>query len=38
MNKVFLIGFLTQKPVLRYVPSGTPVVNFSLGVYRGVVA
>ncbi|MEN3187567.1 MAG: single-stranded DNA-binding protein [Atribacterota bacterium] len=24
--------------MVRYVPSGTPVVNFPLGVYRGVVA
>lgn len=38
LNKVLLIGFLAQKPVVRYVPSGTPVVNFPLGVYRGVVA
>lgn len=32
-----MIGFLAQKPVVRYVPSGTPVANFPLGVYRGVV-
>ncbi len=35
LNRVFLIGYLTQKPVLRYVPSGTPVTSFPLGVYRG---
>ncbi len=38
LNKIFLIGFLTQKPVVRYVPSGTPVANFPLGVYRGTIA
>lgn len=33
-----MIGFLTQKPVVRYVPSGTPVTTFPLGVYRGVLS
>ncbi|MDK2896181.1 MAG: single-strand DNA-binding protein [Candidatus Atribacteria bacterium] len=35
LNKVFFIGFLTEKPIIRYVPSGIPVVNFSLAVHRG---
>lgn len=35
LNKVFLIGFLTQSPVVRYVPNGLPVVNFPLAVSRG---
>lgn len=34
LNRVFLIGFLPRSPVVRYVPSGIPVVNFSLAVYR----
>ncbi|MBP9015192.1 MAG: single-stranded DNA-binding protein [Candidatus Atribacteria bacterium] len=34
LNRVFLIGFLPHSPVVRYVPSGIPVVNFSLAVYR----
>jgi len=33
-NKVILIGNLTRDPELRYTPSGTPVVNFSLAVNR----
>lgn len=36
LNKVFLVGFLTQSPVVRYVPNGTPVVTFSLAVSRGI--
>ena len=32
LNRVFLIGNLTRDPELRYVPSGTPVVNFGLAV------
>ncbi len=35
LNRVFLVGSLANSPVLRYVPSGTPVANFSLAVYRG---
>lgn len=34
LNKVFFIGFLTEKPIIRYVPSGTPVANFPLAVHR----
>ncbi len=36
LNKVFLIGFLTQSPVVRYAPNGTPVTSFPLAVSRGV--
>ena len=32
LNRVFLIGNLTRDPELRYIPSGTPVANFSLAV------
>ncbi|MCX7730390.1 MAG: single-stranded DNA-binding protein [Candidatus Caldatribacterium sp.] len=35
LNKVFLIGFLTQSPVVRYVPNGIPVTSFSVAVLRG---
>lgn len=35
LNKVILIGRLTRDPVLRYIPNGTPVCNFSLAVNRG---
>ncbi|MGQ9472997.1 MAG: single-stranded DNA-binding protein [Candidatus Caldatribacteriaceae bacterium] len=38
LNKLFLVGFITQKPVVRYLPSGTPVANFPIGVYRGIVS
>ena len=34
MNKVLLIGYMTRNPELRYIPSGTPVVNFGLGINR----
>ncbi len=34
MNKVFLMGNLTRDPELRYVPSGSAVVNFSVAVNR----
>lgn len=34
LNRVFLIGNLTRDPELRYVPSGTAVVNFDLAVNR----
>ena len=30
LNRVFLIGNLTRDPELRYIPSGTPVVNFGM--------
>ena len=32
LNRVFLIGNLTRDPELRYIPSGTAVVNFGLAV------
>ncbi|HPP53659.1 MAG TPA: single-stranded DNA-binding protein [Thermoguttaceae bacterium] len=31
-NRVILIGNLTRDPELRYIPSGTPVVEFGLAV------
>ncbi|MBN1871378.1 MAG: single-stranded DNA-binding protein [Candidatus Omnitrophica bacterium] len=34
LNKVLLIGNLTRDPELRYVPSGTAVVNFNLATNR----
>lgn len=34
LNKVFLIGNLTRDPELRYVPSGTAVVTFTIAVNR----
>jgi len=34
LNKVFLIGNLTRDPELRYVPSGTAVVNFNMATNR----
>lgn len=36
-NDVHLGGRATQKPTLRYTPSGTPVTEFSLAVHRQVV-
>jgi len=30
LNKVLLIGRLTRDPVIRYLPSGTPVTEFNL--------
>ncbi|MBQ27352.1 MAG: single-stranded DNA-binding protein [Nitrospiraceae bacterium] len=33
-NKVILMGNLTKDPELRYTPSGTSVVEFSLAVNR----
>lgn len=36
LNKVFLIGFLTQSPVVRYVPNGLPVASFPMAVSRGI--
>ena len=34
LNKVFLIGRLTQDPQMRYTSSGTPVTNFRLAIDR----
>lgn len=34
MNKVFLIGRTTEKPVLKSTSTGTPVTSFSIGVKR----
>lgn len=34
LNRVILIGRLTRDPELKYIPSGTPVVNFTLAVDR----
>jgi len=34
MNRIILIGRLTQDPELRYTPQGVPVASFSLAVDR----
>ncbi len=34
LNKVFLIGRLTRDPVITYLPSGTPVVEFTVAYNR----
>lgn len=34
LNRVMLMGNLTRDPELRYVPSGTAVINFSIAVNR----
>jgi single-strand DNA-binding protein len=34
LNKVILIGRLTQDPELRYTPNGVPVARFTLAVDR----
>ncbi|GAB6065019.1 single-stranded DNA-binding protein [Aquifex pyrophilus] len=34
LNKVLLIGRLTNDPVLTYLPSGTPVVEFTVAYNR----
>lgn len=34
LNKVFLIGRLTKDPVITYLPSGTPVVEFTVAYNR----
>jgi len=34
LNKVILIGRLTDEPELRYTPNGTAVSNFTLAVER----
>ena len=31
-NKVVMAGNLTRDPEIRYIPSGTPVVNFSIAI------
>ena len=31
MNRVEVAGFLSKKPEVRYLPSGTPVANVRLG-------
>ena len=31
-NKVIMAGNLTKDPEIRYIPSGTPVTNFSIAV------
>ena len=33
-NKVLLMGNLTRDPEMKYLPSGTPVVEFGLAVNR----
>lgn len=34
LNKVFLIGNLTRDPEVRYLPSGSAVAEFDIGVNR----
>ncbi len=34
LNKIILIGRLTNEPELKYIPSGTPVASFTLAVDR----
>jgi len=34
LNKVFLIGRLVKDPTITYLPSGTPVVEFTLAYNR----
>jgi len=34
LNKVFLIGNLTRDPELRYIPSGSAIATFTIGVNR----
>lgn len=34
LNKVFLIGNLCRDPELRYAPSGTAIVSFSIAMNR----
>lgn len=33
-NRVILVGNLTQDPELRYIPSGSAVVNFTVAINR----
>lgn len=34
LNRIILIGQVTEKPQLRYVPSGAPLCSFSIEVMR----
>lgn len=34
MNKLIISGYLGRDPEVKYLPSGDPVANFSLGVSR----
>ena len=34
LNRIILIGQVTEKPILRYVPSGNPICSFSIQVLR----
>jgi single-strand DNA-binding protein len=34
LNRVVLVGRLTRDPELKYIPSGTPVANFTVAVNR----
>jgi single-strand DNA-binding protein len=34
VNKVTLVGFVGDDPVLRYMPSGDPVVNLSISTWE----
>jgi len=34
LNRVILIGNLTQDPEIRYTPDGTPVASFTIAVNR----
>jgi len=34
LNRVILIGNLTQDPEIRYTPDGTPVASFTMAVNR----
>ena len=34
LNRVFMMGNLTRDPELRYIPSGSAVVTFTLAMNR----
>lgn len=34
MNKCMFAGYLTSDPELRFLPSGTPLARFAIGVNR----
>lgn len=34
MNKIIISGYIGRDPEIKYLPSGDPVANFSLGVSR----
>ena len=34
MNKLIVSGYIGRDPEIKYLPSGDPVANFSLGVSR----